>query len=139
MPAISDLLNAQLVSGTFNGSSVECFLRGQRVSHAAPADCHGKPPFWDFWRDYRNCFATNVCLHENKLILYSGDRPTSALGVSESGHLACNNWHGTSYSVKVKRGQPPRAGSRTRREGKAAVQVKLPLWSSGLQSSAYHS
>eukprot|EP00965_Chrysotila_dentata_P241072 6204071-Pleurochrysis_carterae.AAC.4 len=51
-------------------SRVHCFLRGQRVEHGSAADCHGKPPSWSFWSDYRNCVVSNACLHQGTMTLY---------------------------------------------------------------------
>jgi hypothetical protein len=95
-----------LVGRRAMASTVSCYLRGRAVTHAQPADCHGKPPQWDWWRDYRNCHATNVCLHQQRLTLYSGAQPAEAFGVP-SGVLACNNWHGESLNASVVQGSPP--------------------------------
>lgn len=88
-------------------SRIQCFLRGQPVSHAEPADCHGRPPFWDWWRDYRNCFATNICLYQGKYTMYSGTQAPSSLGLPGRGPVACNNWHGSSHNATVASGNAP--------------------------------
>ncbi|KAJ8612234.1 hypothetical protein CTAYLR_002944 [Chrysophaeum taylorii] len=86
-------------------SRIECFLRGERVSFAEPADCHGKPPFWRWWHDYRNCYASNVCLLRGTLTVYgsnaSEDHDLQALAVHRS--LACVDWISTTrYEVEVR-------------------------------------
>lgn len=99
-------------------SRISCHLRGAPVSHASPADCHGKPPFWDWWRDYRNCVARRVCLYQDTLTLFSGNDAPHTLGVNYSGPLACTSWRRSGYRTVVVHGEPPPAHETPRWERK---------------------
>ncbi|KAJ1447829.1 hypothetical protein M885DRAFT_175383 [Pelagophyceae sp. CCMP2097] len=93
-------------------STVECTLFGKRAPHADAADCHGEPPFTNWWHDYRTCYATNVCLREGVLSYYDGDaaRPRERIGSP----LACTDWRATQqgqHVVERRAGRPARASA----------------------------
>lgn len=107
-PAWSRYLSADFTSAR-GGSRIECFLRGKSVSFDLPADCHGKPPFWRWWHDYRNCYASNVCLRRGELQVFRGSGRRADLdGLASHGSLACVNWiTPEAYKVVVRDGKPP--------------------------------
>lgn len=84
-----------------SGTKIECYLHGSRVGFDEPADCHGKPPFWRWWHDYRNCYASNVCVLRGKLEVFHDGGEMDALARHKS--LACENWVTTnSYEVVLR-------------------------------------
>lgn len=90
-------------------SDLRCRLHGQPDTSPS-AVCPGPPPFWDWWRAYRNCVATNVCLLRGELLFY--DAPL----VQDGSIPACVDWvHGENYIARSRPGPPPGDERRTPR------------------------
>lgn len=88
-------------------SSVTCKLHGL-PSPELYTTCPGPPPSWEWWRDYRYCTATNVCLRDKELFLYSGSELLYNTKLPRRGTIACNSWNAdSSYIAKQKKGKPP--------------------------------
>lgn len=107
------------------GSRVACLLHNTPQDHRIRADCHGRPPFWEWWRDYRNCIVTNACLFRQTLTLYD-DSANGSLRVGSP--LACNNWNGPSYNVEVVAGTPPEESDSSSRSQRDDLQPAETIW-----------